>query len=405
MKIYIPIIAILFITHSLSPAQQYAWNQKANVGGLNRQSAVGFSVGHLGYIGTGRNVETQTVLRDFWCYDPTNDSWTQVADFGGAARYAATSFVINDTAYVGCGSISTPGFQPVKDFWKYNQGNNTWIQVADFGGSARYAACAFAIATNGYVGIGYDQLAPLKDDFWEYNSLTDTWTQKANFMGGARQQGVGFAINGFGYLGAGYSSSSLADFYKYDPANDSWSQITDLLTIGTSMTCFVLLNEGYVGTGSVTYPVVNFLNQFWRYTPTTNTWTSITNCSPTPRFNAVAFTIDSAAYCGTGGFQNFTDHDTIDFWAYEPTVGLNDITKEEIYINAYPNPAKDKLNITVNNKELLELILYDISSAKILQQKFINHTTLNIASLSKGIYMYEVRSKKAVIKKGKVVKD
>ncbi|HKR03150.1 MAG TPA: kelch repeat-containing protein, partial [Bacteroidia bacterium] len=329
MKKYLLIGTLLFITANISHAQ-YAWYQKTNVGGVNRQSAVGFSAGQMGYIGTGRNLETQTVLQDFWRYDPVNDSWTQVADFGGTARYAASCFVINDTAYVGCGSDNMV-FHFVKDFWKYNQGTNTWTQVADFGGNPRYSASAFAIGTNGYMGTGFDAVTPWYDDFWEYNSLTDTWAQKANFIGGARQQGVGFAIGSYGYLGTGWSGSTVAGFYKYDPSNDTWSQIADLPTPGTSMTCFVLMNEGYVGTGSVTYPAVNLLNQFWRYTPSANTWTPIADCSPTPRFNAVAFTIDSAGYCGTGGFLDFNNHDTVDFWKYAPSgVGVNDFTKEEL---------------------------------------------------------------------------
>ncbi|MFI5219470.1 MAG: kelch repeat-containing protein [Bacteroidia bacterium] len=405
MKIKLPITILLLVTSNFSDAQ-YAWYQKANVGGMNRQNAVGFAAGQYGYIGTGRNLETQTVLRDFWRYDPANDTWTQVADFGGTARYAASCFVINDTAYVGCGNENIAVYHFVKDFWKYNQGTNTWIKVADFGGNARYAAPAFAIDTKGYVGTGYDQVTPRYQDFWEYNSITDTWVQEADFPGGSREHGVGFAIDNYGYMGTGWDNSSSSDFYKYDPSNNAWTQIADLPTAATSATCFVLNNEGYVGTGSVTYPAVNFFSHFWYYTPATNTWTAIADCSPTPRFNAVAFSIGSAGYCGTGGFLDFFNHDTVDFWKYAPSaVGITDITKEECDINIFPNPVNEKLNVTVNNKELSEIILYNVTSGKILQQQFSNSVSLNTAQLLKGIYLYEVRNKNGVIKKGKVVKD
>lgn len=399
------IIILLFAATEITVAQYY-WSQKANVGTTGRQSAVGFAAGQYGYIGTGRNLETPTILQDFWRYDPVNDSWTQVASFGGVARYAASCFVINDTAYVGLGCDDYSPYHFLNDFWKYNQGNNTWTQVANFGGNARYTAPAFAIGTKGYVGTGWDQVTPWYDDFWEYNSLTDTWVQKANFPGGARQQGVGFAIGSFGYMGTGWVSSSSADFYKYDPSLDSWSQIANLPTAGTSMTCFVLLNEGYVGTGSVTYPAVNFLNQFWRYTPSANTWTPIQNCGPTPRFNAVAFAIDSAGYCGTGGFLNFNNHDTVDFWKYAPEdagIGMPEHASS-FSISVFPNPVTDKLNITADSKALLEIILYDITSGKIMQQRFSNHVSLNTASLAKGIYFYELRNMNRVIKAGKVIK-
>jgi hypothetical protein len=70
-----------------------------------------------------------------------------------------------------------------------------------------------------------------------------------------------------------------------------------------------------------------------------------------------------------------------------------------------PNPFSDRLNITISNKDLSEINLYDISSRKLLQKKFTNSTTLNTQQLAKGIYLYEVRNINGVIKKGKVVKE
>ncbi|MEO8148060.1 MAG: T9SS type A sorting domain-containing protein, partial [Bacteroidia bacterium] len=70
-----------------------------------------------------------------------------------------------------------------------------------------------------------------------------------------------------------------------------------------------------------------------------------------------------------------------------------------------PNPVTDKLNVTINNNQLSEIILYDITSRKILQQKFTTSTTLNTSQLAKGIYIYELRDKGGVVKKGKVVKE
>ena len=39
------------------------------------------------------------------------------------------------------------------------------------------------------------------------------------------------------------------------------------------------------------------------------------------------------------------------------------------------------------------------------QKEFINSISINTEQLAKGIYLYEVRNKNGVIKKGKVVKD
>lgn len=71
----------------------------------------------------------------------------------------------------------------------------------------------------------------------------------------------------------------------------------------------------------------------------------------------------------------------------------------------FPNPFTDKINITVKRNELVEVSLYDVTSRKIVNQSFTNSTSINTEQLSKGIYIYEVRNKNGVIKKGKVVKD
>lgn len=83
-------------------------------------------------------------------------------------------------------------------------------------------------------------------------------------------------------------------------------------------------------------------------------------------------------------------------------------TEEIIALNSfniYPNPFIDKINITTKTNELLEVSLYDISSRKLFYQSFLNSTSINTEQLAKGIYLYEVRNKNGVIKKGKVVKD
>ncbi|HLG02969.1 MAG TPA: T9SS type A sorting domain-containing protein [Bacteroidia bacterium] len=71
----------------------------------------------------------------------------------------------------------------------------------------------------------------------------------------------------------------------------------------------------------------------------------------------------------------------------------------------YPNPLTDILNIKLNNFTTAEIILYDIASRKLLQQQFTNFISLNTEHLAKGIYIYEVRDKNGVCKKGKVVKN
>jgi N-acetylneuraminic acid mutarotase len=92
---------------------QNTWLQKTNFGGAGRESAVGFSIGSKGYIGTGRDTNG-IFLNDFWEYDPVTDSWTQKADMGGSLRQCAVGFSIGAKGYIGTGYTIT-GY--LNDFW------------------------------------------------------------------------------------------------------------------------------------------------------------------------------------------------------------------------------------------------------------------------------------------------
>ncbi|MBK9639163.1 MAG: T9SS type A sorting domain-containing protein [Bacteroidetes bacterium] len=77
---------------------------------------------------------------------------------------------------------------------------------------------------------------------------------------------------------------------------------------------------------------------------------------------------------------------------------------ENSFINLYPNPVINELNVKTTSIGLSEIILYDVSSRKLLQQSFVNSTSINTEQLAKGIYVYEVRYGSSLCKKGKLVK-
>ena len=74
-------------------------------------------------------------------------------------------------------------------------------------------------------------------------------------------------------------------------------------------------------------------------------------------------------------------------------------------IKVFPNPVTDKLNVQANNYEPTEIILYDLSSRRLLAQTFISATTINTEQLATGMYLYTIQNKNGIIKTGKVVKQ
>jgi hypothetical protein len=120
---------------------------------------------------------------------------------------------------------------------------------------------------------------------------------------------------------------------------------------------------------------------------------------------------------GNGNGPNYMDGklDDIGFWnrvltqseitaLYNASVGINEIGNHSL-LPVFPNPITNELNVKINSNELSEIILYDISSRKLVQEKFTNSVSLNTEQIAKGVYVYEVLDKNGVFKKGKVVKD
>ena len=396
------ILTLVFISLAAVVNGQGVWTQKADLGGMKRYAATGFSIGNKGYIGLGLHYETLALLNDFWEYDPANNAWTQVADFGGTARMGCTDFVIGNVAYVGVGTDSySTGYNFRNDFWMYDPSLNTWTQVADFAGDARYSATGFAIGTDGYLCLGYSP--NFYNDLWQYNSITDTWLQKTNFPGTARQAGVSFTLGGNGYVGSGVIGNGngpvFNDFYKYDTASDSWSQIADLPSIEDGLACFVILGKAYVGCGTSTYPNSTVTNHWWSYDTASNVWSPIANMGGTLRASAVGFEINKKGYCGTGAYNSFLN--TLnDFWEYSFDSLATSITKITNQLTPTIHISSHVVTITTNNQEPSAVTLYDITGRKLLHQSFAGSTSLNIESLAKGIYFAEITNgKESVVKK------
>lgn len=80
-------------------------------------------------------------------------------------------------------------------------------------------------------------------------------------------------------------------------------------------------------------------------------------------------------------------------------------TSNVLSTSIFPNPFNNKIEIKNENNKVSEVILFDITARKMLQQKFTNSVSLNTEQLAKGIYVYEVRCGSDVCKKGKLVKN
>ena len=124
-------------------------------------------------------------------------------------------------------------------------------------------------------------------------------------------------------------------------------------------------------------------------------------------------------YLTIGNFKNDSNTDTtfigqnssqllsyiyVDDVSLTTTTGISN-NSENVLINIFPNPIINELHISINNNSRYEIFLYDITSRKIMQNNFVSSVSLNMEQLARGIYIYELRNKNEVIRKGKIVKE
>lgn len=204
------------------------------------------------------------------------------------------------------------------------QTSNYWTRMNDFGGLKRERAVAFTVGNYAYVGTGVDTAETTRKDFWKYDPTTDSWNQVADLPGNARRNAVAFSIGDFGYVGTGITSASsdfgslLSDFYRYDPSTNSWSAIPNYPGgFGNGVyfaTGFGVSGKGYVCGGKL--GANYYISDFWEYNPSTNNWTEKSDFPGGVRYQLCSFVVGNSGFVGFG-----TDNDMYrnDLWEYKPS--------------------------------------------------------------------------------------
>ena len=366
---------------------QNTWTQKTDFGGTARRSAIGFSIGNSGYLGTGYN---SNFYDDLWKYDPVNDVWTQVASFPGAARFSAVAFVIGINGYVGTGYDVNNNFNTA-DFWKYDALSNIWSQSASLpAGQERRYACAFSAQGKGYVGTGAGSAGYL-NDLWQYDESNNSWTQKADFPGAPRYECVSFAIGEFGYIGCGaFAGTIYQDFYEYQPQSDTWYRRADYPGAGGDAAAgFALEGRGFVGTGSTqgTYPV-----DFYEWDQLSDTWTAKANFPAAGRAFGTGFSILTKGYVGMGESSTYFN----DWWEYTPDSLFNPVrdnhAAEQFPELIYYHGQFQILN-TTGIAGLSRVTLYSMEGSKLTTLDIMDQRSFPLSGLATGIYIYMLAGK------------
>ena len=297
-KKYMLLSLLVLMTAACTSSTTYTlgfWHQRSDFDGKSRSGAAYFTIGDMGYIVGGGNGK-QKRMKSMYSFDMTSSagsftelfSETSTATMPGA-REQGTGFAVGGKGYVTCGYDGT---DPVKDTWEYTPSTNTWRQIEDFPGDARYGALSFTLGNYAYVGCGYNDDGSLKD-FYKFDpSAADGshWTKIEGYGGSKRKYGMAFVINNVAYIvGGANNSSDVKDMWKFD--GTTWTRLRyitnddDLVESGdksfnddyTSIVrnagmAFAMNGKGYIALGSTASGT--YRANYWIYDPTTDLWSN-----------------------------------------------------------------------------------------------------------------------------------
>ena len=292
------------------------WDRVANFGTNERRGAFAGSTDTKIYAGCGYDPDRfPTHLRDWWEYDPEEDSWATKTDFPGDGhlgtygRFVGAGVAAGGKVYIGLGS---DGYEYYKDWWEYDPEEDAWTQKADFTSTRGYPL-AVECAGKIYAGLGRSWGGVIVYDDWhEYDPTGNTWTPKTS-MTLARRSAIGASVGGKVYVGTGYNDLTATfylDWWEYDPEEDSWAEKANppyILSGGVAVACG---SKIYVGT-------VSSDTQVWyAYDPDLDTWTEKAVFDGIKRNTAIAGMVNDFVYFGTGlGVDGL---EKLSWWKYTP---------------------------------------------------------------------------------------
>jgi hypothetical protein len=179
------------------------------------------------------------------------------------------------------------------------------------------------VAELNYGGFGIDNTGYFVagSNTYSYDPLTSSWAKKADFPGPFRISAITFAAAGHGYSGAGDNGGccgfALKDFWRYSPSMNTWTMRKDVPDESLGYNGTGAGSKGYTVQGSGP-------TQISEYDPGSDTWTTVgeildANFTGYPHFPYSIFTMDDRIFVFFRHEYNYTSADNYLYEFHVPT--------------------------------------------------------------------------------------
>lgn len=376
---------LVFLLFAFGYSFGQSWTKLQDFPGTARDDGATFTIANKVYCGTGLQVGW-TCTNDFYAFDLTTETWGLTASLPlVASRQYGIGFSMLGRGYVFGGVNDAGSF--LNDLWEYNPTTNTWLQKSAMPSVGRSGSVAFVLNDIVYIVGGRTSTQNAIPETWMFNPMTNSWTPLANLPINGTWRGVAFTYNNKGYVGFGRNNADQHNkqFYEYMPSTNTWSQVLGYSHIGRAYTGYAQIgNFGYLFGGADS---LGFIDNTFEKIDLSNFSTFLLNSfTSIARKGCMAFVGNNSFYIATGVSTTARFNET---WKASDVVSINEGIKDESVL-IFPNPAKNKITITLKNAQLKSVKIYNFLGREVLRVES-NNSEVSISDiLESGVYILHI---------------
>ena len=186
--------------------QTNVWTQVSSPSlGSSFTNTFPFTIGNKGYFPT-------LYSTSFFSYDPALDLWTQLNNLPFSTIYGIPTFAINDKGYIKNGA----------DFYEYDATLDSWTPKAQFPGLSPHRPAGIGTSNYGYFIGGFSGSPSVlpwiwAPEVWRYDQANDSWMQLEDFPGSTRRWAVTARVGERLFYGLGTNGTNFNDFWEFSP--------------------------------------------------------------------------------------------------------------------------------------------------------------------------------------------